>query len=209
VAAEHTRRTAPRPGTCAAARSRGPGPILSRFCRDPGLSRDNSLNSGSYGPLRDHTYHITNVNDDATIPQTAKWSQNFLDPALNNFRQNQQGDIPPTALPDITSDTLSCQVVGDAVELSAEVCNRGVKTVGAGLKTAFYEGDPMDGKVLCVATTIDSLAAEQCVTVTCTHDGPVMGLVSVVGNDDGMGGKNTLECIYTNNDDSVAQLACQ
>ncbi len=39
----------------------GPGPILSRFCRDLGLSRDNSLNSGSYGPLRDHTHHITNI----------------------------------------------------------------------------------------------------------------------------------------------------
>jgi hypothetical protein len=39
----------------------GPGPILSRFCRDPGLSRDNPLNSGSYGPLRGHTHHITNI----------------------------------------------------------------------------------------------------------------------------------------------------
>ena len=48
-------------GTCAAARSPGPGPIVSRFCRDQGLSRDSSPNSGSYGPLRGHTHHITNV----------------------------------------------------------------------------------------------------------------------------------------------------
>ncbi|HEY0133392.1 MAG TPA: hypothetical protein VGB85_04910 [Nannocystis sp.] len=66
----------------------------------------------------------------------------------------------------------------------------------------------MDGKVLCVATTVDSIAAEQCVVVSCTHDGPLAGDVSVVGNDDGMGGKNTLECIYTNND-VVAQISCQ
>jgi hypothetical protein len=39
----------------------GRGPILSRFCRDPGLSRDKSPNSGSHGPLRGHTHHITNV----------------------------------------------------------------------------------------------------------------------------------------------------
>ena len=39
----------------------GLGPILSRFCRDPGLSRDNSPNSGSYGPPGDHKHHITNV----------------------------------------------------------------------------------------------------------------------------------------------------
>jgi hypothetical protein len=174
-----------------------------RILRD-GLDRWSS----SRAIWNQHAYSITNVNDDATIPQTAKWSQNFLDPKLNNFRQNQQGDIPPTALPDITTDTVGCQLVGDTAELSAEVCNRGVKTVGAGLKAAFYEGDPMDGKVLCVATTVDSLAAEQCVVVSCTHDGPIAGTVSIIGNDDGMGGKNTLECIYTNND-AVAQISCQ
>lgn len=39
----------------------GRGPILSRFCRDPGLSRDKPLNSSSDGPLNDHTYHTTNI----------------------------------------------------------------------------------------------------------------------------------------------------
>jgi hypothetical protein len=84
-----------------------------------------------------HGYRITNVNEDATIPQTAKWNPNFLDPDLNNYRQNQQGEIPPTALPDVTTDTLTCTLMGDTAELSAEVCNRGIKTIGAGLKTAF------------------------------------------------------------------------
>jgi len=42
----------------------GPGPILSRFCRDLVLSRDNSPNSGSYEPLRDHPHHITNIEPD-------------------------------------------------------------------------------------------------------------------------------------------------
>jgi len=155
-----------------------------------------------------HAYNITNVNDDATIPQTAKWNQNFLDPTLNNYRQNQQGDIPPTALPDITTDNLACELMGNTSELSAEVCNRGIKTVGAGLKIAFYEGDPMDGKVLCVATTDAALESEQCVIVTCQHDGVVMGNVTVNGNDDGMGGKTTLECIYTNTDDDAAPIMC-
>lgn len=156
-----------------------------------------------------HAYNVTNVNDDATIPQTAKWNQNFLDPTLNNYRQNQQGDIPPTALPDITTDKLACGLMGNTAELSAEVCNRGIKTVGAGLKIAFYEGDPMDGKVLCVATTDAALESEQCVTVSCQHDGVVMGNVTVNGNDDGMGGKTTLECIYTNNDDKAVPIMCK
>ena len=201
--------TNPRTGTCAAARSRGLGPILSRFCRDPGLSRDNSPNSASQAPLDDHTHHITNVNDDATIPQTAKWTPNFTDPDLNNFRQNQQGKIPPTALADLTSDEVACMLNGNASILSAEVCNRGIKTVGAGLNTAFYQGDPKDGVVLCVATTMDALASEACVTVSCQFDGVVMGDVEVVSNDDGKGGKTTLECIYTNNDDNANPIQCK
>ena len=111
------------------------------------------------------------MNEDGSIPQTAKWNPNFLDPELNNYRQNQQGEIPPTALPNVTTDTLTCTLMGDTAELSAEVCNRGFKTIGAGLKTAFYEGAPKDGKVLCVATTVDALESEQCAVVTCQHDG--------------------------------------
>jgi len=156
-----------------------------------------------------HAYSITNVNDDATIPQTAKWTPNFTDPDLNNFRQNQQGKIPPTALADLTSDEVACMLNGNASILSAEVCNRGIKTVGAGLNTAFYQGDPKDGVVLCVATTMDALASEACVTVSCQFDGVVMGDVEVVSNDDGKGGKTTLECIYTNNDDNANPIQCK
>ena len=165
--------------------------------------------SSSRAIWNQHAYTISNVNDDATVPKTSDWAPNFTVPELNNFRQNQQGEIPPTALPDITSDVLGCALVGDTAELSAEVCNRGVKTVGAGLMTAFYQGDPKDGLVLCVAPTLDALDAEQCATVTCQHQGPVIGPVTVIGNDDGMGGKTTLECIYTNNDQSSAQIECQ
>lgn len=56
--------TSPSAGTCAAARSPVLGPIVSRFCRDTGLSRDKPLNSGSYGPLSDHSHNITNVASD-------------------------------------------------------------------------------------------------------------------------------------------------
>ncbi len=64
----------------------GLGPILSRFCRDPGLSRDKPSNSGSQGPLRDHTHHVTNVREDGTIPKEQKPSWQ----TLNTFRTNAQ-----------------------------------------------------------------------------------------------------------------------
>ena len=41
------------------------GPILSRFCSDHGVSRDNFPNLGSYVPLRDHSHHITNISSDS------------------------------------------------------------------------------------------------------------------------------------------------
>ena len=60
-------------GTCATARSPCRGLIVSRFCRDPTLSRGKPLNPRSQGPLRDHTHHITNgpvpglANDSAVV----------------------------------------------------------------------------------------------------------------------------------------------
>ncbi len=194
---------------CATVRSPSGQPNLAGFCRDSGGIRDNPSNSGSYTHPAPRVHHITNVNDDGSVPQTAKWNQNFLSPALNNFRQNEQGDIPPTALSDVTSDEVTCMTMGNASVLSAEVCNRGVKTVGAGLKTAFYQGDPADGQVLCVATTMDALEVEQCVVVSCQVNAAVMGEVNVVGNDDGMGGNTTLECTYTNDHAPAAPIECK
>ncbi len=51
----------PRTGTCAAVRSPGLGPIVSRFCLDQDLSRYKSPNSASYHPLRGHTHGISNI----------------------------------------------------------------------------------------------------------------------------------------------------
>jgi len=55
----------------------GLGPILSRFCRDPDLSRDKSSNSGSYGPLRDDAHHITK---NATVRRLNRelWLRNIV-----------------------------------------------------------------------------------------------------------------------------------
>ncbi|MCA9689277.1 MAG: hypothetical protein KC636_06680, partial [Myxococcales bacterium] len=116
------------------------------------------------------------------------------------------------ALPDVTAEfpmTGSCMNNGNGVTLSAEVCNRGDKTVGAGLPTTFYQGDPMDGVVLCVAYTDDVLPPGECTIVSCDYGMAVVGEVSVEGNDDGMGGKTTLECIDTNNGHSVDPIVCQ
>ncbi len=57
----------PRPGTCAAARSPGLGPILSRFCLEPTLSRDKTSNLASYASPRHPSNHITKVSSDRRL----------------------------------------------------------------------------------------------------------------------------------------------
>ncbi|MEZ4449892.1 MAG: hypothetical protein R3B09_10475 [Nannocystaceae bacterium] len=152
---------------------------------------------------------MTNVNEDGSIPKTSQWKQNFKDPNLNTFRQNAQGAADAEFLPDITSEFTkpACDFEGGKSTLSAEVCNRGLKTAGDGLSVSFYGGDPE--VLLCVAVTDQPLTAGECVIVSCEVDGEVMGKVHVEGNDDGMGGKSTVECIETNNGDVVDPVVCQ
>ncbi len=156
-----------------------------------------------------HAYSVTNINNDMTVPKTSNWKQNFLQENLNNYRQNIQGDVGAEAMPDVTTELKppACVVMNGKSTLTAEVCNRGLKTLGAGLPTAFYGGDPE--MLLCVATTVDALPAGECVNVSCEVDGVVMGKVHVEGNDDGMGGKTALECITTNNGDVIDPINCQ
>ena len=115
-----------------------------------------SPNSGPQGALGGHAYAMTNVDDNGTIPKTSEWTPNHLVKELNNFRQNAQGEVGAEAQPDITSEfkVPYCEYDGAVTTLHAEVCNRGLKTVGAGLNTAFYGGDPEE--LLCVMLQVSS-----------------------------------------------------
>ena len=159
-----------------------------------------------------HAYSITNVADDLTIPSSLAWAQtqNFLDPTLNNYRQNRQGDTPPEALPDITGelDDATCSIEMGQTLLTGTVCNRGKKAVGSTLPATFYLGDPADGVILCVAYTQEPVPVEECREVSCAIASEVSGTITMVTNDDGMGGKTTLECFDNNNSDMVEIDAC-
>ena len=52
---------------CAAVRSRGLGPILSRICLEPVSTRDKSPNSASKSPLRGHTPGVTKVSQETAL----------------------------------------------------------------------------------------------------------------------------------------------
>jgi len=161
-----------------------------------------------------HTYAVTNVNDDGTIPKTSQWKQNWTQPGLNNFRQNVQGSANVNSSPDLTDGggvLTECNTEGKAV-LTVHVCNRGTEPVASGVPVTFYEGDASSGQVICTETTAQVLPPGSCQDVSCLWSDPpgpnAPETVTVVVDDDGTGSGQTTECVEGNNSASIAGVYC-
>ncbi|AKJ04986.1 VCBS repeat protein [Archangium gephyra] len=162
-----------------------------------------------------HAYSITNVNNDGTIPSQP--ATNWLNPKLNNFRSNVAnyfGEGPsPFVAPDlIASDvTTSCDGYGSLV-LGARVRNQGEAAVAAGVKVAFYKGNPASGGTLLgVATVTDALPVGGSAIATVVVASTTFGTTEVwaVVDDDGTGKGTTSECREDNNGSSATgNLTC-
>ncbi len=145
-----------------------------------------------------HTYHVTNVNDDGTIPsfEINNWE------LYNNYRVN----VPPARFrpPDITASRLlfDDSAMPDVLQITARIGSAGADVVEAGLPVAFYSGDPADGGILLgtVQTTQD-LDPGEYEEVTFIWNTPPLGLqtIYVAANDNGTGQGPVDECDETNN----------
>lgn len=159
-----------------------------------------------------HAYSITNVGDDGKIPKTSEWLQNWKQPKLNNYRANVQGATGFADYPDITGALYAdkvCAAAAGGVTLTATVCNRGKKAVGADMPATFYKGDPAAKQILCVSYTQGPVPVGGCLDVSCTTTDDVTGVVTMVVNDDGKGGMTTVECDSENNTDQVTVKDCK
>jgi len=99
-----------------------------------------------------HAYHVTNVNDDGSIPR--EMVHNWETQGLNNFRQQTQvtgildaGDLEAT---DLSMEGDSCPATA---RLWARVWNTGAAGVTGGMLVAFYRGVPGEGGALIGTTT--------------------------------------------------------
>lgn len=192
--------------TCRAEHPPGVGQVGLRVLRD---ALDRWVSSR---PMwNQHTYSVTNINDDGTVPMTSEWEANFSNPNLNNFRQNVQGEAAPGTQPDITGDVDEgvCRTSGEERVLTATVCNRGTRTVGASMPATFYVGEPADENILCVSFTEGPVPVGGCLDVSCVIDVDIEGKVTMVVNDDGQGGRTTTECNDENNSDDVTIICVQ
>jgi len=92
-----------------------------------------------------HTYHVTNINEDATVPMSEE--RNWTTPGLNNFRQNVQPeglfDAPDLVLEDLRFSSRLCPM---GLAVFVRVVNRGAAGAPAGIPVTFYrltDGTPV------------------------------------------------------------------
>jgi hypothetical protein len=153
-----------------------------------------------------HTYHVTNVNEDATIPLAE--APNWLLGYLNNYRQNAQGGNPllaPNLVPTIDDvDGQQCAVGGLVVRFTVQ--NAGSIGVRAGaLDTSVFAG-PAGGELQLVETVTNQIplapGASEAYEVTWQPPETLFGQqidVRVVTDLDGAGESRHNECIEDDN----------
>ncbi|MCB9596456.1 MAG: VCBS repeat-containing protein [Sandaracinaceae bacterium] len=146
-----------------------------------------------------HTYHITNVRQDLSVParEQANWRR------FNNFRQNPQSFDAPNLVPaDLTTDAVGCPT---SLVLTATIRNDGAVAVGAGLPVSFYLGTAAaPGRLLATERTTAPIPAGGSTMISAT----VMLAMAELGRDlpwfvraddvgDGTGEQN--ECLEDDN----------
>lgn len=147
-----------------------------------------------------HTYHITNINDDGSIPSEERNNWELY----NNYRQNVKTGGSVFAAPDLTStfmgiDETNCP--GTAGVL-ARIGNGGSNIAAAPVKVAFYEGDPATGGVLLgVLQTTTDLMPGQYEDMAFALSPVVEGrrTICIAADEDGAGSGSLSECNETNN----------
>ena len=147
-----------------------------------------------------HTYHVTNVEVDGTIPSPEP--PNWATPAAaphNSYRRNSQGSLDSLCAPDLTPVDLEVPSLPcPNLEMSVRVLNQGCLGVGPGVDVAFYEGGDT---LLGVVQTQNAIPAggSETVTLSLQDPGGAPFSITVVVDDDGMMVGALNECIEDNN----------
>jgi len=160
-----------------------------------------------------HAYSVTNINDDGTVP--AHPATNWLTPRLNTFRSNTQGsgNTSPFAAADLIASEVkaSCDSAAQHLTLSAKVSNQGAAAASAGLKVAFFQGDPASGGTLLGEATLPAVLPAGASAIASLEVPAVPGGLAEIFAvaDSGAGTGRELECREDNNVSSAeVSLSC-
>ncbi|WP_162058781.1 carboxypeptidase-like regulatory domain-containing protein [Undibacterium sp. KW1] len=146
-----------------------------------------------------HSYHITNINDDGTVPRVEKnsWEVN------NNYRLNARVDISATAAPDVTASFIRINDQGGVKSsgLTVRIGNAGLLPIAAGTPIAFYSGQAGGGNLLGTAVTGVDLNTNEYQDVTLNYSGSMASIktLAVVADDDGKGAHTLSDFDISNN----------
>jgi hypothetical protein len=154
-----------------------------------------------------HSYHVTNVGPDGSIPKTE--ANSWGPGGFNNYRQSTQGKQAYNA-PDLAVSLqagISTCAVG--LQLRAHVKNEGSVTAPAGIEIAFYKGSPPNGTLLQTVKTKGPLlpgAIEDVDFIVPEAKDSAAYYVVADGNAAGVGVIN--ECIESNNTGAIGVVTC-
>jgi hypothetical protein len=153
-----------------------------------------------------HTYHVTNVEPDGSIPvsEPPNWSTPAASP-YNSYRRNTQGEVEQLCAPDLVpGDLMVDGALCPDLDISAKVINQGCLGVGPGVNVAFYD----DGALLGVVQTEVAIPAGGSTTVRLelANPGSPPFTIHVVVDDDGNGNGALNECLEDNNASEPAQF---
>ncbi len=162
-----------------------------------------------------HVYYVTNVNDDGTVPTVP--ASNWLEPRLNNFRQNVQGGNPQAA-PNLTAtidqvDATTCSSSG--VKFEFTVRNEGALGLRAGqLDVTLYAG-PAGEALAPIVTLQNTMPLPPGGAETFQHTWMPPGSLAgqrfdsrVVVDDDGTGVGKHNECVESDNESTGPTTLC-
>lgn len=160
---------------------------------------------GTRGIWNQASYHVTNVNDDGTIPrfETPSWLSN------NNYLCNVPTSTPgnPYLAADVSASFVRVDMANypGSVTVTARIGNGGAKAVAPGVKAFFYDGDPANGGTLIgPAATTKPLERGQFEDLSLIWSAPAEGshTITVIVDPDG----TVAECDKVNNSASLQTL---
>ncbi len=186
--------------------------FVRRWWTEPGLEVWGDARGRWVGARRiwnQHAYHITNIEEDGSLPQpeTPSWT------VLNAYRQNLREDGDVLAAPDLWGGRGQVRCAPDgSVTLRVEVANWGLERAGAGIVVGFYEGRPSAGgrRVGEARTGRPLEPSGDAVEVTFRLDRPSDTVVYWALLDDPADGEGGVvaECLEDNNEVWIGPVDC-
>lgn len=178
--------------------------FIREYWTDPGVEIWGDARGRWVGARRiwnQHAYHITNVEEDGTIPRPEQPSWRVHNAYRQNLREG--GDV--LAVPDLWGGHGSFECTGrNRAMLTVNVQNWGLERVGAGVVVAFYRGHPDAGGVrigeVRTTTPLEPRGGSETVRFDATLDGSGESWWAMLDYPEDLGPTGSVaECLETNN----------